>query len=96
MSSIAMEICPMCAMCPRLGGRWRLQVRCNCGACGPRMKTVEEAIRRWNSVVSFVRELRRTGVGAVDALSRTSRPAGTRRLMRKLEWPCALEPHEEL
>jgi hypothetical protein len=58
MSSPAMEICPMCAMCPRLLGRWRLQVRCSCGASGPKMKTRQDAIGRWNSVVGFVRERR--------------------------------------
>ncbi len=95
MSSIAMETCPMCAMCPRLAGRWRLHVRCGCGACGPSTKSEEEAIRRWNSVVSFWRELSRTGVAAADAPKRKDRPAGIRRLMRRLEWQCGLELHGE-
>ena len=96
MTSIAMEICPMCAMCPTLAGRWRLQVRCSCGACGPRMKTEEEAIGRWNSVVNFVRELTRKGVVVADALEARSRPAGMRRLLRRFAWQCGFEPHQEL
>ncbi len=95
MSPIAMEICPLCATCPRLAGRWRLQVRCSCGACGPRMKTEREAIGRWNSVVGFVRELARSGVSAADALTRKGGPAGARQLVRRLEWQCGLEPHGE-
>jgi hypothetical protein len=97
MSSIAMEICPMCAMCPTLAGRWRLQVRCSCGACGPKMKTQDEAIGRWNSVANFIREFMRTGVVvAADALESGRRPAGVRRLMRRLAWQCGLEPHQGL
>jgi hypothetical protein len=94
MSSIAMEICPLCAMCPTLTGRWRIQVRCGCGACGPKMKTRDEAIGRWNSVVSFMREFMRTGAVIADALESARRPAGVRRLMRRLAWQCGLEPHQ--
>lgn len=93
MTSIAMEICPLCAMCPTLAGRWRLQVRCSCGACGPRMKTEEEAIGRWNSVVNFIRELTRKGVVVADALEGRNRPAGVRRLLRRFTWQCGLESH---
>ncbi len=96
MSSITMEICPMCAMCPTLAGRWRLQVRCGCGACGPRMKTQDEAIGRWNSVVSFIREFRRTGAVMADASKRGRKPAGVRRLIRRVVWQCGLEPHQGL
>jgi hypothetical protein len=96
MSSIAMEICPMCAMCPTLTGRWRLQVRCSCGACGPRMKTEEEAIGRWNSVVSFIRDLTRKGVIVEDVIKVRSRPPGVRQLLRRLAWQCGLESHQGL
>jgi hypothetical protein len=96
MSSIAMEVCPMCATCPTLSGRWRLQVRCSCGACGPKMKTVVEAIRRWNSVVSFVRELARTGVVTLDARESARGPAGVRKLMRRVAWQCGFEPQQGL
>lgn len=64
--AVAMEVCPMCATCPRLAGRWRLQVRCSCGACGPKMKTENEAIGRWNCVVRCVRELSRAGMTAAQ------------------------------
>lgn len=88
-----MEICPMCAMCPRLAGRWRLQVRCGCGACGPRMRSRDEAIGRWNSVVSFVRRLQARGVAAAGALElRAASPPAVRRLARRLAWPYGLEP----
>jgi len=96
MSSIAMEICPMCAMCPTLAGRWRLQVRCSCGACGPRMKTEDEAIGRWNSVVNFIRDLTRKGVVVADVIEAESKPAGVRRYLRRLAWQCGLEPHQGL
>jgi len=96
MSSIAMEICPMCAMCPTLAGRWRLQVRCSCGACGPRMKTEDEAIGRWNSVVNFIRDLTRKGVVVADVIEAESKPAGVRRHLRRLAWQCGLEPHQGL
>jgi hypothetical protein len=96
MSSIAMEVCPMCAMCPTLEGRWRLQVRCSCGACGPRMKTEDEAIGRWNSVVSFIRDLARKGVVVADVIEAQSRPIGVRRLLRRLAWQCGLESHQGL
>jgi hypothetical protein len=90
-----MEICPMCAMCPQLSGRWRMQVRCGCGACGPRMQSREEAIGRWNSVVGFVRQLKAREAGAAGALrSRIRRPLGARRLMRRLAWQCGLEPYQ--
>jgi len=78
MSATPMEICPLCAMCPRLAGRWRMQVRCSCGACGPRRKSPAEAIGRWNSVVSFARQLRARGVAPAEALD--------------LTWQCGLEP----
>jgi hypothetical protein len=95
MSAKPMEICPMCAMCPRLSGRWRLQVRCRCGACGPRMKTPAEAIGRWNSVVGFVRQLSLKGIAPAEALRRRAeKPAGMRRLVRQLAWQCGLEPHQ--
>ncbi|GEM_PF-3862790 len=68
MTATPIEICPLCAMCPRLAGRWRLQVRCGCGARGPRMKSLDEAIARWNSVVGFVRELAARGIAVPDAL----------------------------
>jgi hypothetical protein len=90
-----MEICPMCAMCPRLAGRWRPQVRCRCGACGPRTKSRDEAIGRWNSVVGFVRQWRARGTVAAGALeSMTHRPPGARRLLRGLAWQCGLEPYQ--
>ncbi len=95
MSSVAMEICPMCAMCPTLTGRWRLQVRCGCGACGPKMKTEDEAIGRWNSVVNFIREFTRAGVVVADAVESPRRPVGVRRLVRRLAWQCGLETHRE-
>jgi hypothetical protein len=96
MSSIAMEVCPMCAMCPTLAGRWRLQVRCSCGACGPRMKTEDEAIGRWNSVVNFIRELTRKGVVVADVIEAPSRPAAVRRVLRRFAWRCGLGPHQGL
>ena len=64
MSATPMEICPLCAMCPRLAGRWRMQVRCSCGARGPRRGSPEEAIGRWNSVVGFVRQFKARGLTA--------------------------------
>lgn len=64
MSATPMEICPLCAMCPRLAGRWRVQVRCGCGARGPRKKSTEEAIGHWNSVVAFVRRFKSQGLAA--------------------------------
>jgi hypothetical protein len=88
MSAIAMEICPLCATCPSLVGRWRLQVRCSCGACGPRMKTVQEAIVRWNSVVGFLRKLKSAGVAARDLGARRDGPVGLRRLVRGIGWQC--------
>jgi len=94
MTSIAMEICPMCAMCPRIAGRWLLQVRCNCGACGPKMKTEHEAIGRWNSVVSYMRELSRAGVVAVHAHARP--PRGIKRVVRRLIGQCGLGPEHNL
>jgi hypothetical protein len=81
-----MEICPLCAMCPRLAGRWRLQVRCGCGARGPRRKSPAEAIGRWNSIVSFVRDLQAKGIAAAHA------PA--RRVARRLAAQCGLEPYQ--
>ena len=80
MTATPMETCPLCAMCPRLAGRWRLQVRCSCGARGPRRSSPDEAIGRWNSVVSFVRQLKERGLAAADAL--------------ELPWQCGLEPGE--
>ena len=58
------------------------------------MKTEAEAIGRWNSVVTFIREFRRTGLLVADALESARRPAGVRRLMRRLAWQCGLEPHQ--
>ena len=64
MSATPMELCPLCATCPRLAGRWRMQVRCGCGARGPRRKTPEEAIGRWNSIVGFARQFKARGFAA--------------------------------
>lgn len=91
MPASVMEICPMCAMCPRLAGRWRPQVRCSCGACGPRTSSREEAIGRWNSVVDFVQQLKARGVA--DMLERRA-PSSVRRLARRIAWQCGLEPYQ--
>ncbi len=104
MIAIAMEVCPLCATCPTVAGRWRVQVRCRCGACGPRMKSEEAAIGRWNSVVGFVREWLRSGAPrsaalpeAAEAAPATSRrPRGFRRLARALTWQYGLKPELEL
>ncbi len=98
MIAIAMEVCPLCATCPTVAGRWRVQVRCRCGACGPRMKTEEAAIGRWNSVVGFLREWMRSGAvrsGQAPALA-SRRPPGFRRLARALAWQYGLKPELEL
>ncbi len=97
MTATPMEICPLCAMCPRLAGRWRPQVRCSCGAQGPRRKSPEEAIGRWNSVVSFVRQLRTRGsiaspAGGIIEVESAETRSGLRRLTRRLAWQCGLEP----
>ena len=99
MSSIAMEVCPMCATCPQLAGRWRLRVQCRCGACGPRMKSQHEAIGRWNSVVSCMRELMRSGMNRSEPIRAERRAsirqqgaAGVRRLARRLARQCGLAP----
>lgn len=92
MSSLAMEICPLCAMCPLISGRWRLQVRCNCGACGPKMKTRHDAISRWNSVVGFVRELSRASVLGTETPQRPSRARPHARwLARAFGWQARAE-----
>src|SRR5262245_27505948 len=59
MMQIAIDTCPMCAATPNVTGRWRFQVRCACGACGPKMHTQRDAIARWSSVVRHVVKLRR-------------------------------------
>jgi len=94
MAAIAMEICPLCATCPRVSGRWRLQVRCSCGACGPKMKSEDQAILRWNTVVRFMRELAQAGAAVIDAVERPDRPVGSRRLVRGLDWQCGLAPEQ--
>jgi hypothetical protein len=58
MKTIQMNICPLCDEAPAVDSRRRFQVRCACGACGPKMRTEGEAIGRWNSVVSFVQKFR--------------------------------------
>ena len=98
MTPIAMEVCPVCSTCPRLAGRWRLRVQCRCGACGPRTKSEQEAIGRWNSVVSFVRDVSRTGAllglsaGEGDAHRPPAGPTGFRRLRRRISWQYGLHP----
>jgi hypothetical protein len=54
----AIDTCPMCNATPDVTGRWRFQVRCACGACGPKMHTKQDAIVRWSSVVHYVAKLR--------------------------------------
>src|SRR5215210_5140644 len=59
MVSNTIDACPFCEAMPTLTGRWRFQVHCNCGACGPKMHTPQEAISRWSSVVHFIGKWRR-------------------------------------
>ena len=96
MTPIAMEVCPVCATCPQLAGRWRLRVQCRCGACGPRTKSQQEAIGRWNSVASFMRELTHTGAtlgpASYESKAAAMRPVGFRRLRRRLAWQYGLQP----
>jgi hypothetical protein len=97
MTPIAMEVCPVCATCPQLAGRWRLRVQCRCGACGPRTKSEHEAIGRWNSVASFMRELTRTGAtlgraSHAESQAAATRPIGLRRLTRRVAWQYGLQP----
>jgi hypothetical protein len=100
MTAIAMEVCPMCDTCPRLAGRGRrVQVKCRCGACGPPMGSLSEAIVRWNRVVKFVHEVAREANELVrdrelDDTARTParRPRGLRRMVRRLAWQCGLRP----
>jgi hypothetical protein len=89
MSSVAMEVCPMCSTCPRLAGRWRPQVRCRCGARGPRSDTGPEAIRGWNSAVPILRELN-LRAGASQSVPREWKSGAARRLARRLAWQCGL------
>jgi hypothetical protein len=58
MTTSAINLCPMCDTTPKLAGVFRYQVRCACGACGPRQPTQQEAVSRWNSVVYFVQQFR--------------------------------------
>jgi hypothetical protein len=60
MVSSAIHACPLCHATPAIAGRFRFQVRCDCGACGPKRPTPHEAIRRWASVVHYMKELRRS------------------------------------
>ncbi|HUN77141.1 MAG TPA: hypothetical protein VMU40_21715 [Steroidobacteraceae bacterium] len=60
------------------------------------MKTEDEAIGRWNSVVNFIRDLTRKGVVVADVIEAESKPAGVRRYLRRLAWQCGLEPHQGL
>jgi hypothetical protein len=65
--SAAMKACPMCDEAPKISGLWQFQVRCSCGACGPKMHTQLDAVNRWNSVVYFVRKFRAANVVPHDA-----------------------------
>jgi hypothetical protein len=62
-----MQVCPICATAPKLSGLFRYQVRCGCGACGPKQPTQQEAVTRWNSVVYFVRKFRASNVLGRDS-----------------------------
>jgi len=67
MTLTAMNACPMCETAPKLSGLFRFQVRCRCGACGPKRPTQQEAVSRWNSVVYFVQKFRAGNLSARDS-----------------------------
>jgi len=58
----AMNVCPICSATPKLSGWLSYQVRCDCGACGPKQRSQQEAVSRWNSVVHFVQKFRASGM----------------------------------
>ena len=60
------------------------------------MTSEDEAIGRWNSVVNFIRELTRKGVVVADVIEAQTRPAGVRRLLRRLAWQCGFESQQGL
>jgi len=68
MVSKTIDTCPFCNATPAVIGRWRFQVTCGCGACGPKVSTRHEAIDRWSSVVHYIVELRRDLFAAPQAL----------------------------
>jgi transcription elongation factor Elf1 len=68
MVSNKIDTCPFCNATPNVIGRWRFQVSCDCGACGPKVSTQHEAINRWSSVVHYIGELRRDIFATPQAL----------------------------
>jgi hypothetical protein len=68
----AMKVCPMCDKAPEMAGLFQFQVRCSCGVCGPKMRTADAAVTRWNSVAYFVRKFRASnlvGNSGIDAVA---------------------------
>lgn len=60
MKTSAMTVCPLCDTTPKMSGLFNFQVRCSCGACGPKQPTEQEAVSRWNSVAFFMRKFQDT------------------------------------
>ena len=67
MKTTAMNVCPICDTAPKLSGLFSYQVRCGCGACGPKQPTEQEAVSRWNSVVYFIQKFRSNNVLGRDS-----------------------------
>jgi hypothetical protein len=72
MKTSAMNSCPLCDTTPKLAGVFHYQVRCVCGACGPKQPTRQEAVSRWNSVVYFVLKFRASESLERDAQFKTA------------------------
>ena len=73
MKTSAMTVCPLCDTTPKVSGLFSFQVRCSCGACGPKQPTEQEAVSRWNSVAFFMRKFQDTPDANVVARSARSR-----------------------
>ena len=67
MKTTPMNVCPICDTAPKLSGLFSYQVRCGCGACGPKQSTQQEAVSRWNSVVYFIQKFRSNNVLGRDS-----------------------------
>jgi hypothetical protein len=65
----AMDSCPRCHGQPQVGHRLgQYQARCECGVCGPSVKSAHEAARRWRSVTHYMRQ-HEAGVGEMLQLA---------------------------
>lgn len=73
MNAAVMNACPLCQALPELAGMWSFQVRCSCGACGPKRRTRQDAVTRWNSVAFYIQKFRDSNRYAHDVT-----PSGSR------------------